>query len=233
MKIAQLLGVVILALGHEAQLHALADRSIDHADDDHDAPVRVVPRIEDEGLQRRLGIAGRRRQPLDDRLEDLGHAGALLGARQERMAAVEADDVGDLAPRFLGLRARQIDLVDDRDDLEVVVDGEVGVRQRLRLDALRRVNQQERALAGGQRAGHFVREVDVPGRVDEVEDVVVAGLGLVVQADRVRLDRDAALALEVHRVEHLGLHLARLQGAGDLEKPIRERRLAVIDVRND
>ena len=48
-----------------------------------------------------------------------------------------------------------------------------------------------------------------------------------------RLDRDAALALEVHRVEHLRFHLARLQRAGDLEEAVGERRLAVVDVRDD
>ena len=48
-----------------------------------------------------------------------------------------------------------------------------------------------------------------------------------------RLDGDAALALEIHRVEDLRLHLARLQGAGDLEKAVRQRRLAVVDVRDD
>jgi hypothetical protein len=86
-------------------------------------------------------------------------------------APVEADDLLDLPPRLLGLRARQVDLVDDRDDLEVVVDGQVGVGQRLRLDALRGVDQQQRALAGRQRPRDLVAEVHVPGRVDQVEDV--------------------------------------------------------------
>ena len=147
--------------------------------------------------------------------------------------AVEPDDVCDLAPRLVGLRARQIDLVDDRDDLEVVLDREVRVGQRLRLDALRRVDDQQRALARGERPRHLVREVDVPGRVDEVQDVLLAVVRRVVQADRVGLDRDAALALEVHRVEDLRFHLARLQRAGDLEKAIGQRRLAVVDVRDD
>ena len=48
-----------------------------------------------------------------------------------------------------------------------------------------------------------------------------------------RLDRDAALALEVHGVEDLRLHLAGLQGAGELEEAIGQRRLAVVDVRDD
>jgi hypothetical protein len=48
-----------------------------------------------------------------------------------------------------------------------------------------------------------------------------------------RLDRDAALALQVHRVEHLRRHLTHLERAGDLEKTVGERRFAVIDVRDD
>src|SRR5947209_16197010 len=47
------------------------------------------------------------------------------------------------------------------------------------------------------------------------------------------LDRDAALALQVHCVEHLRFHLARLQRAGELEKAVGERRLSVVDVRDD
>ena len=150
-----------------------------------------------------------------------------------RVVAVEADDVRDLAPRLFRLRARQIDLVDDRDDLEVVLDREIGVGERLRFDALRRVDQQQRAFARGERPRDFVREVDVARRVDEIEDVVLAVVRRVVQADRMRLDGDAALALEVHRVEDLRLHLARLQRAGELEKAIGQRRLAVVDVRDD
>ncbi len=48
-----------------------------------------------------------------------------------------------------------------------------------------------------------------------------------------RLDRDATLALEIHRVEDLRFHLARLQRAGQFEETVRERRLAVVDVRDD
>ena len=48
-----------------------------------------------------------------------------------------------------------------------------------------------------------------------------------------RLDGDAALALEIHRVEDLRFHLARLQRAGHLEEAVGQRRLAVIDVRDD
>jgi hypothetical protein len=48
-----------------------------------------------------------------------------------------------------------------------------------------------------------------------------------------RLDRDPALALEIHRVEDLGFHLARLERARLFEEAVGQRRLAMIDVGDD
>src|SRR5690349_14100544 len=70
-------------------------------------------------------------------------------------------------------------------------------------------------------------------RVDQVEDEALPRQRLVVQAHRMRLDGDAGLPLEIHRVEDLGLHLARLEGAGELEEAICQGRLAVVDVGDD
>jgi hypothetical protein len=60
--------------------------------------------------------------------------------------------VGDLAGVALRLRGRQVDLVEHRDDRQVVLQRHVQVGQRLRLDALGGVDQQHGALARGQRA---------------------------------------------------------------------------------
>src|SRR3989449_7331544 len=106
-------------------------------------------------------------------------------------------------------------------------------RSRLRLHALRGVDHQDGALAGGQAARDLVGEVDVAGRVDQVEDVLLAVARAVGEADRARLDGDAALALELHVVEELRGHLARRDRAGRLEDAIRERGLPVIDVGDD
>ena len=70
-------------------------------------------------------------------------------------------------------------------------------------------------------------------RVDQVECVdLPVGCGIV-KRDGAGLDRDAALALQVHVVEDLVLHLARRNGVALFKKPIRQRRLAVVDVRDD
>ncbi len=71
------------------------------------------------------------------------------------------------------------------------------------------------------------------GRIDQVELIHLAVFGAIVQAHGVGLDGDAALALQVHRVQHLRHHFALGKGAGEFEQTIGERRLTVVDVRND
>ncbi len=106
------------------------------------------------------------------------------------------------------------------------------VGERLRLEALSRVDHEDGALAGRERARDLVAEIDVAGRVDQVELVELA-LVRPGHAHRLGLDRDAALALEIHRVEHLLAHLALRDRARELQDAIGQRRLAVVDVRDD
>ncbi len=135
--------------------------------------------------------------------------------------------------RVVRVGRRQVDLVEHRHDLDAELDRGVAVRDRLRLDALGRVDDEQRAFARRQRAADLVREVDVARRVDQVEVVQLAVRRPVLERRGLRLDRDAALALEVHRVEHLRLHLAIRQAAAELDDAIGQRRLAVVDVGDD
>ena len=149
------------------------------------------------------------------------------------MIGVDADHVLDLVPRSFDVGGGQVDLVDDRDDFERVVDGKIGVRQGLRLDPLRRVDDEKRPLARGERTRHLVAEVDVTRRVDQVELVVFPVLRFVAETDRARLDGDAALAFEVHIVEDLFLHLVQIKRPGLLEDAVGKRRFPVVDMRDD
>ena len=115
----------------------------------------------------------------------------------------------------------------------VVLDRLIDVGERLRLDALGGIDHQQRTLAGGQRPVHLIGEIDVAGGVDQVEDVVLAVLRPVVEAHGLRLDGDAALALDVHGIEHLRLHLPLGQAPGHLDEPVGERRLAMVDMGDD
>ena len=150
-----------------------------------------------------------------------------------RIHCRQANHVFDLVLDLLGSCRRQINLVDYRQNLQPVVDCEIGVCQRLRLNALRGVNDQHCAFAGGQAARDLVVEVHVTRRVDEVQNIVLPVVCTIIEPDGARLDGDAALALEVHGVQDLVLHLALVDSVALLQKPVGKGRLAVVDVRDD
>ena len=62
----------------------------------------------------------------------------------------------------------QVYLVDDGKNLEIMLEGEIHVRKGLRLNALRGVDEQQRAFARGDRARNLIGKVHVAGRVDEI-----------------------------------------------------------------
>ena len=231
--VAHLLHVVHAVVRAERDAHPLLEGAIHHAHARDGAAVPVVERVVDEGAQRGGRVALGRRHLGDDLLEQGGDAQPFLGADEQHVLGPAAEEPHDFGAPLFGLGAGQVDLVEDRDDLEPGLHGEEQVRQRLRLDALRGVNDEDGPLAGGKRPRHLVREVHVPGGVDEVQLVRLAALRRVGHAHGVQLDGDAALALEVQRIEHLGLHLALLEHAGGLDQAVGERRLAVIDVGDD
>ena len=105
---------MIAARGHETNFHSRPDDAVNHAKQDNHAAIRVVPRIENEGLQRRGGIAPGRRHVAHDALQNFVHALAGFSARQDHVVRAQPDEVFDLLDCFFGFRAGQVDLVDNR-----------------------------------------------------------------------------------------------------------------------
>ncbi len=208
--------------GHHPDPLPRGDLAVDHPDVGDHAAVGVVDRVEDHRTRRRVGNTFRRRDLAHHLVEHRPDALTGLGRHPQHILRLAADDVRELGGVLVRLGGRQVDLVEHRDDLQVVLHGEVQVRQRLRLDALCGVDQQHRAFAGRQRPADLVGEVDVPGGVDHVQHVVDAVRGPR-QAHVLRLDRDAPLPLDVHPVEILGPVRAFLQHTGQLQHAVGQR----------
>src|SRR5580700_1640259 len=211
----------------------LAEGAFEDASEHDDAAIGVEPGIENQGLQAVVGISFGWRNALHDGFEHVGDTLARFRADEHGVGGVEADRAFD---HFFGagnVGALQIDLVDDGNNFEAVIDGKIRIGQGLRFDALGGIDYEQSAFTGGERARNFVRKIDVAGSVDEVELVGVAVQRGIHHAHGVGFDGDAALALEVHGVEDLGLHLARGEGAGQLQQPVGQRGLAVVNVRDD
>ena len=72
----------------------------------------------------------------------------------------------------------------------------------------------------------------MPRRVNQVERKILA-VQTIVHLNGVTLDGDTALALQVHVVEHLRLHVLARHGARVLEQTVGQRALAVVNVSHD
>ena len=147
---------------------------------------------------------------------------------RDRLGAEAVDDVVEALEE---VGADLVHLVDEDDARHVVLVGLAPHRLGLRLDALVGVEHADGAVEHAQRALHLDGEVDVAGRVDDVEPLAAPERGR-----RGRRDGDAALLLLLHPVHRRGafVHFADLVAlAGVVEDPLGRRRLAGIDVGHD
>ena len=230
---AHLLDAVGGAVRHHADaLPAPEPPVLDAHEDDH-AEIGVVPAIDQQRLERAGGIALGRRQARDERLQHALDVEPGLGADHHRVLGVEPDHVLDLLLHPLGLGGRQVDLVEHGHDLVVRLDRLVDVGQRLRLDALGGIDHEKGPLAGGEASAHLIGEIHMAGRVHQVELIDLPVLRLVAEADGLRLDGDAPLALELHVVEDLVGHLAVGERAGGLDQPVGQGGFPVVDMGDD
>ena len=167
------------------------------------------------GVERRLPGA---RVRVDDRELDL----LLVGVEVEEQ---RVDLVHDLRDARVG----PVDLVDDEDHVQLQLERLAQHEARLGQRALAGVDQQQHAVDHRQAALDLAAEVGVAGRVDDVDLRPAVADGRVLGQDR-----DALLALEIARVEHAILHrLVLAEGAGLPQHRVDERRLAMVDVRDD
>ena len=155
----------------------------------------------------------------------------LAADRQLDRQRVGAEPVGHRLHRVEEVGAGAVHLVDVGEARHLVLVGLAPDRLGLGLDPGDGVEDGDRAVEHAQAALDLDREVDVAGRVDDVDPVVLplaggGGGG----------DRDAALLLLLHPVHHRSalVDLAHLVGAaGVIEDALGRRRLTGVDVRHD
>ena len=225
---------MLIAAAHDPHFLLDLERAVKDAHQRDHADVAVKPRVYDERFHRRVRVARRRRDFFDNLLQQVGNAFAGFRAHLQGFGRVQADDFFDFFHYPLRLGGGQVNLVQNGQHFQILLDGGVAIRDRLRFYALRRVHHEQRALAGIERARHFVREIDVAGGVDEVELVgLPVALRCVVERDALRLDGNAALALQIHRIQHLRLHFALGQAAAHLDEAVGEGGFAVVNMGDD
>ena len=145
-------------------------RAVDDADQDDDAEIGIIPAIDEKRLQRRRLVAlaaaagAERSLPSTSSTPEPG-----LRRNQHGMRGIEADHFLDLLLDALGLGRRQVDLVEDGHDFMAGIERVIDIGERLRLDALARIDDEERAFAGRERTRDFIGEVDMAGRIHQIQ----------------------------------------------------------------
>ena len=198
-------------------------------------------------MQWSIGVAGGSGDTLNDGLQDFGNTHSRFSRCAQYLVAVAAKEFHNLVFHEFRHSTVEVTFVDHGDDLEVVVDGHIEVRDGLCLDALRSIDNEQCAFAGSNGAAHFVAEVNVTRSVDEVEDIFAGGCRLadaqrviyvawlivVVHLDGVALDSDATFALQIHIVENLRLHVTLGHSLRALQQTICQSGFAVVNVCDD
>ena len=202
--------------------------------------------IGDQHLQGMVGISRRRRDLIEDRVEQGPEIGQVRLERPRALSfardgvedgevdlffgGVEVDEqVVDLVQDLRGPRVLAVDLVDDHDrgqsQFERLQQDGPGLGKR----SLGGVDEQHDAVDHAQGTFDLAAEVGVPRCVDDVDLDLAVGHGGVL-----RHDRDALLAFQVHRVEHAVTDLlVHAERAALPQHGVHERGLAVVDMRND
>ncbi len=127
--------------------------------------------------------------------------------------------------------AGAVHLIDETDARHVVLVGLPPNRFRLRLDACYGVEHDDTAVEHSQRTLNLGREIDVTGRVDDVDPMVLPETGR-----RSGGDSNATLAFlghPVHRRRALVYLTGAMNAPGVVEDALRRRRLTGIDMGND
>ena len=212
----------------------VADRAVHDAHARDRAAVLVVVRVEDQRAQRRVRIARRRRHALRRSPRAARRCRCPSFALTSRMSSGSAPirsctscfrRSGSAPGRSILLRTGMI--------------SSPASSARNRFDSVcawmpcdASTTRIAPSHAASERETSYVKST-WPGVSMRLSSYVLPSCARVVHPHGVELDRDAALALEVERVEHLLLHLALLERARGLDQPVGQRGLAVIDVRDD
>ena len=168
-----------LARRHHADTLARFDAAFHDTDIGNSPFIGIEMGVEDEGPQGLVPFVSRCRDALDDSFQYLVDTVARLGADHNGIGCIEADDVFDFLADPVGVGTGQVDFVDDGNDFQVVFQGQIDVSQGLGFDALRGIDNEQGPFAGRQAARYFVIEVDVPRRVDEIQGILFAVLGII------------------------------------------------------
>jgi hypothetical protein len=136
----------------------------------------------------------------DDAFQYVIDADACFGRAHNRIGCIDPDHIFNFTARIVWIGVGQVDLVEHWQNFNTEVQRRVAIRNCLCFNTLAGVHHQQCSFACRKRPTHFIREVNVPGCINQIEVVDLPVFGLVLQRCGLRFDSYPTLFLDVHRV---------------------------------
>lgn len=127
----------------------------------------------------------------------------------------------------LRIGCRQVNLIEHRNYRKMLVYSLIQSRERLRLDPLRCVDEQNGSFHCSERTRDFVLEIDVSRGIYQIEFI-----SFPMHPGRRQLDGDPPFLFDIHAVKHL-IVIYFPDCSGDLKHPIRQGGFSVIYMCDD
>ena len=218
---------------HQPDPVADAHGSFLDPDVNDNALVCIIVAVKNQCLQRRSRIPLGGRNVRNDALQHLLDVDAHFRRNPGRVHGRNADNILHLCSHPFRIRRGQINLVDHRHQLQIMLQRQIGVGKGLGLDALGSIHHQNCPLAGCQGTGYLIVKVHMARGVDQIEAVLLTVPGTIAEPYRPCLDGNAPFTLDVHIVQQLLLHIPLRNRIGFFQDPVRQGGLAVVNVGDD
>ena len=151
-KHAHLIGRILHARIEKLHVVALAYNAVHHLEVGNNSTKGIKHRVEDKCLQWSIIIACGMWHPLHNGIKDVFNALARLTRCAYDVGLITTQQFNDLVFNFFWHGAGHVHLVDDGNNLQIVFDGHIEVRDGLRLYALCCVYNEQCPFAGGDTA---------------------------------------------------------------------------------
>jgi len=138
----------LAAVRHDHQCRAGPALAVHHPDIGDHTLVWVIVRVKDEGPQRAIDIALGRADAIDYLSKQPLYPLAILRRDPEYGVFRHTQEFLNLGRNGVRISGGQVDLVDYRNDVQVVIKRQIEVGECLRLDTLRGIDNEKRALTG-------------------------------------------------------------------------------------
>ena len=124
---SDLICIIFLSGIEELDLVTLADGSVHNLEICDDSSERIEYRVKDKGLERCLRITLRSRNSLDDGIQNLFDAFSGLARSKQDILSLASDKIYHLVSHYIHHSRLDIDLIQHRDDFQIVLDGQIKI----------------------------------------------------------------------------------------------------------